>query len=141
MSNEFAVNTSAVNTLTEIDSEPDYPALVITCGWRALRHEWLIARDGAPCHLKTLLLDRGVSVVVAFKQLKEESSSGSPQQTRRRRGYVSPCALQRAGFTGRIRRGDSVEDGDLTTWHVDAAHLQKVEGEAVRWVLDLAESG
>lgn len=139
--NEFAVNTSTVNTTTENDAEPDFPAASAACGWRGLQHEWLIAQDGADCTLKTLLNDRLIPVVVAFKTLKEDSGHGSPQQARLRRGYVSTCALERAGFAGRIKRGDTIEDDDLTLWHVNAAHLQKVKGEPVRWVLDLAESG
>lgn len=134
------MNVAAVNSVNANGVAFVFPtAPAITCGFRASRAEALIEADGYPGTLRTL---EGLSypVTVAIKGLKENSSGSSPQQVRMRRGYISYCALLRRRFSGQIKRGNVIYMEDVI-WHVDAAYLQRVGPEKVRWVLDLIESG
>lgn len=139
VANKFPVNSAAVNGISQIGVTFVYPVSpAVTCSWRAQQHADMIAEDGEPGIMRTLD-GNTVQIIVAIKGLKAVSG-GSPQQVRLKRGYISTCALAKRGFTGRIKTGFAL-DVDDTTWHVAAAFLQKVKGERVRWVLDLAESG
>lgn len=138
--NVFPINTAAVNSLNQNGEAFVFPApAALVVGWRALRHEELIARDGQPATLRTLEPSAAYVCVLAEKRLRNQEGS-TPLRHQQKVGYISPVALARSNFTGRIRSGDTVTTEDVI-WHIDEAHLQKVKGERVRWVLKMSESG
>lgn len=138
--NAFAVNTSAVNSINQNGVPPVYATTPpITAGWRALRHEAMIAKAGSAANLKTLDGNGFYGCSLALKGLKGEAGS-TPIRHRLRSGYVSPVALARSGFTGQIKTGDVLVTAKQY-WHVNHAHLQEESGENLRWVLELEESG
>lgn len=140
MRNVIPVNTGAVNSLNQNGVAFVFPPPpVVTAGWRALRHEDMIARDGVPVTLRTLETNNSYNCILSFKRLKVVTGA-TPARHRLRTGYVSPVALARQLFTGTIRAGDVIST-QTSNWHIEEAHLQEVAGEAVRWVLELYESG
>lgn len=115
------------------------PPTVSGFGWRALRHEDLIRRDGQPATLRVLDDERAFVCIMAEKRLRNKEGS-TPLRYQQKMGYVSPVALARVGFLGKIRAGDTITTEEAI-WHIDEAFLQKVAGEDVRWVLKISESG
>lgn len=137
--NQFPVNTSAVNALTLIGISPDFPPPpVVTATWRQLRHEDLIARDGSAALLRPLSNAGPFNCVLAWKRLSGKTGD-TPLRHKIRTGYVSPIALERAGFTGDIVSGDTIEVSSRI-WHVEHAHLQEIGGVPMRWVLNLLQT-
>ena len=138
--NVFPINTAAANSLNQNGVAFVFPSgPVVVAGWRALRHEELIARDGQPATLRTLEPAGAYVCIMAEKRLRNQEGS-TPLRHQQKIGYISPVSLARNNFTGRIRSGDTVTTEDVI-WHVDEAYLQKVAGERVRWVLKISESG
>lgn len=138
--NVFPINAAAVNSLNQNGVPFVFPAApAVVAGFRALRHEALIARDGQPATLRTLEPSGAYVCIMAEKRLRNQEGS-TPLRHQQKMGYISPVALARSNFTGRIRSGDTVTTEDVI-WHVDEAYLQKVADERVRWVLKISESG
>ena len=120
-------------------SNPPVGPLVVPANWRALRHESMIEKDGRAATYYPISGGVNYGCTLAFKRLKVVTGS-TPTRHRVRTGYVSPVNLERSGFLGQIHAGDVFVSG-VSTWHVQESHLQEVAGVAVRWVLDLFESG
>lgn len=138
--NVFPINAAAVNSLNQNGVPFVFPAApAVVAGFRALRHEELIKRDGQPATLRTLEPPGAYVCIMAEKRLRNQEGS-TPLRHQQKMGYISPVALARSNFTGRIRSGDTVTTQDVI-WHVDEAYLQRVAGERVRWVLKISESG